>query len=230
MMEEIDTSQPVAKSSQTADSSMPKASLSAIWAFGILIVYVALVGILLTSTYASMIIFTTIFTVSYLVLYVGMPAASLCWAVFIVYRLATNKHGCRIIWTLIKYGIVVYGLMGLALFSAGAMLPAPRTLATGYWFHAKVWADVDEVRDWAAKYAPPIYTPTVPWRETPPSLRRNVSYFGGTISYNAKEQSVSHYHGSALGHWGVTVGPKSVPIPNGPYIFRLEDGAWVWYE
>ena len=232
MTTETDILNPVDKSPQTADSRMTKASLSAVFIFGILAIYVVLVGIMLTGmTYASFSLFAAMFTVSYLVLYAGMPAASLCWGVLMVYRLTTGKQGCRITWTGIKYGIVIFGVMGLVLWSAGAMLPGPRTrtIAAGYWLHAKAWVDVEEVRDWAAKYEPPSYLSTVPWGEAPPCLR-NTSYFAGTISYRAGDRQVTCYEGSALGHWGVTIAQKGTPIPDEPNVLTMEDGVWVWYD
>ena len=131
-------------------SSEPNAQVSLSGIFVIIIcgVYVLLAFALLSGTILTGFIFIGIWSASFLVIYIGMPLACLVWAISMGYRIFIRKNRQLMIWTGIKYGIIVFGIMGLVFWLWGLVPPVDKTFTLGYWIHAKVWVDVEEVRRW----------------------------------------------------------------------------------
>ena len=125
--------------------------------------------------------------------------------------------------------IVIIYAIGLVLWTIATIQPA-RTFTAGYWCHAKIWADVEEVRTWAAKRKPSAdrFEPISP-EKWPASLRR-MQVSGGRVTCDPKSLTVIFYEGVGYGHWGLTVAPIGTSPPAGRHAIELEDGAWVWHE
>lgn len=167
---------------------------------------------------------------SLLVLYVGIPLAFLLWVLIIIYRVIVRKNRRGVIWTGIKYGIIVFGIMGLGFWMLGMVPPTAQTFTLGYWIQAKVWVDVDDVRKWTKEYKRSDEAneriPRVKW----PTCLASIPLGRGQLLYDPEISSVTLVEGSGHGHWGLTVAPKGTPLPDYWCVMRLEDGAWVWHD
>jgi hypothetical protein len=207
-----------------------KVSLSGIFVIIICGVYVLLAFALLSGTILSAFIIIVIWSASFLVIYIGMPLACLVWAISIGYRIFIRKNRQLMIWTGIKYGIIVFGIMGLVFGLCGLVPPATKTFMLGFWIHAKVWLDTEEVRGWIKENQTSIDSNTnVPLSEGPFSLKM-IAFYSGRLNYDKQNSTITMFQGSGFGHWGLTVAPKQTPIPNGWCVLKLEDGAWVWMD
>ena len=181
-------------------------------------------------TEGSSILFFGMLSVYYLVIYVGFPLSVLLWGALMVYQVAVCKQRRRLIWRGVKYAVIILGAMGLTLWLIGTVPPTAKTFTVGYWFHAKVWADVDEIRAWAAEQNPAHdWFQSIPEKHWPSCLRR-IPLSDGAVMYDPENSTVTFYEGGGFGHWGFTVAPKGTPVPEGWCVLRLEDGAWVWHE
>jgi len=120
--------------------------------------------------------------------------------------------------------------MGLMIWPWGLVPPSAKTFTKGYWLHAKVWVNVEDLRNWAQKRGA-LSDPNeeVPWQEWPVCLRR-MPMSHGTLLYKQQESTITLFEGSGFGHWGLTVAPEGTPIPDDWCVLKLEDGAWVWHE
>jgi hypothetical protein len=146
------------------------------------------------------------------------------------YRIFIRMNRQLMIWTGIKYGIIVFGIMGLVFGFCGLVPPAAKTFMLGFWIHAKVWLDAEEVRSWIKENQTSIEPNTnVPLAQGPFSLKM-ISLYSGRLNYDKQNSTITMFQGSGFCHWGVTVAPKPTPIPDGWCVFKLEDGAWVWIE
>ena len=167
---------------------------------------------------------------SYLVLYIGIPLATATWGLSLAYLVFARKEGWRVLWTGAKYGVIIFGTMGALFWVCGIIRPSAKTFTAGYWLHAKVWVDVEEVRTWAAERgAVSARVHEIPRREWPSSLR-DMAWSPGWLEYDANSGTVTLVEGGGSGHWGLTVAPKGTPTPFGWCVYELEDGAWVWHE
>ena len=125
-----------------------KVSLSGKFTIIICCIYLLFIIAFLSGTILTGLIFIGIWSASFLVIYIGMPLACLAWVIGMVYRIFIRKNRRLMIWTGIKYGIIVFGIMGLVFWLWGLVPPCDKTFTRGYWIHAKVWVDVEEVRRW----------------------------------------------------------------------------------
>lgn len=194
-------------------------------------VFYSLAGIgLFSGTILSFFLSNGLVCASFLVLYVGIPLAFVVWALMMYSRVIVRRNRRSMIWAGMKYGIVIFGLMGLGFWLVGMIPPTAKTFTLGYWFHAKVWVDVDEIRAWAQTQDTELDSmATVPLADWPPCLRRMpLSY--GSLRHNPSTSSTTFWEGGGFGHWGVTVAPKGTPLPDGWCVLKLEDGAWVWHD
>jgi hypothetical protein len=141
-------------------------------------------------------------------------------------RLFIRKKRRAVIWTGIKYGIIVFGVMGFVFWFWGMIPPAAKTFTLGYWIHAKVWVDVEEVRSWKQKH--PTAEGQITSDEWPSSLKNMPMSYGRL--HHEGPSTVTLVEGGGFGHWGLTIAPKGTPIPDGWCVLKLEDGAWVWHE
>jgi hypothetical protein len=210
-----------------------KASLSGIFVIIICGVYVLLAFAILSCTILTFLLFIGMWSASFLVIYIGMPLACLVWAISMVYRFFIRKNRQSAIWTGIKYGIIVFGIMGLAFWSWGLFPPWDKTFMLGYWIHAKVWLDVEEVRTWIKENQTSIDPNTnVPLAQWPSSLKLLTLYSGysGGLHYDKQKSTITLHEGGAFVHYCLTVAPKQTPIPDGWCVKKLEDGAWVWWD
>ncbi len=207
-----------------------KVSLSGIFVIIICGVYVLLTFAILSCTILTFLLFIGMWSASFLVIYIGMPLACLVWAISMGYRIFIRKNRQLMIWTGIKYGIIVFGIMGFVFWFWGSVPPTAKTFTLGYWIHAKVWLDTEEIRRWIKENQTSIDTNTnVPLAKWPSSLKM-IPLQSGRLYYDKKNSTITLDEGGGFGHWGLTVAPKQTPIPDGWCVLKLEDGAWVWHE
>ncbi|PIU65543.1 MAG: hypothetical protein COS85_08360 [Armatimonadetes bacterium CG07_land_8_20_14_0_80_59_28] len=113
-------------------------------------------------------------------------------------------------------------------------IPGYITFTAGYWMHANIWLDVDEVREWAKKPAIPYEKDwgckrQVPREYWPATLRRLCRGYG-TVIFDPTVRAVKLADGGGFGHWGVYIGPWDDFNPDRAYRLRLRKDAWVWHE
>ncbi|MDP6635467.1 MAG: hypothetical protein QGG42_11245 [Phycisphaerae bacterium] len=145
-------------------------------------------------------------------------------------RLLARRNKGSVVRAGLKSAWIIFGTIGLVLWIVAAIPPNSRAFCAGYWIHARVWVDVDEIRTWAAERSPSTdkYEP-IDAEQWPESLRR-VSVSGGVVTCDPKTLTVIFYEGGQYGHWGLTVAPPGSTPSDSVYTVRLEDGAWVWCE
>jgi len=225
-------SNPSPSTASCASDQVPRCrmTISGKLALAVCIVHAGLFLVLLSGTTMSFILGIGMLSASYLVLYVGFPLAALLWAASMAYWIAMRQEWRRLIWTGVKYAIILLGSIGLGLWLIGMVPPTAKTFTLGYWLHVKVWADVDEIRTWAARRAPAHDSfrsiPQAQW----PSCMRRMPFSFGTVWCDLDRSTVTFSEGGGFGHWGFTVAPKGTPIPDGWCVLRLEESAWVWHE
>ncbi len=207
-----------------------KVSLSGIFVIIICGVYVLLAFAILSCTTLTFLLFIGMWSASFLVIYIGMPLSCLVWAISMGYRIFIRKNRQLMIWTGIKYGIIVFGIMGLVFWLWGLYPPPDKTFMLGYWIHTKVWLDVEEVRRWIKENQTSIdsntYVPLAQW----PSSLKMISLYSGGLNYDKQNSTITLHQGGAFVHYCLTVAPKQTPIPDGWCVKKLEDGAWVWWD
>ncbi|NIP24248.1 MAG: hypothetical protein GWN67_02655 [Phycisphaerae bacterium] len=205
-------------------------SLSGIFVIIICGVYILLAFAFLSGTILTGLIFIGIWSASFLVIYIGMPLACLVWATSMGYRIFIRKNRQLMIWTGIKYGIIVFGIMGLVFGLCGLVPPTAKTFMLGFWIHSKVWLDAEEIRRWIKENQTSTDPNTnVPLAQGPFSLKM-IALYSGRLNYDKQNSTITMFQGSGFGHWGLTVAPKGTPIPDGWCVKKLEDGAWVWWD
>ena len=186
---------------------------------------------LLSVPIVGILLLWAMWTVGYLVLYIGIPIAFVTWIFCIGYRVIIRKNKRIFIWTGIKYGIIIFGIMGLVFCGLGLDTPAAKTHMVGYWIHAKVWIDIDEIRDWMQEYravVKPDREIVIPRDEWPSSLR---SLGWGALWYDPSQNTVTLHEGGGFVHYGLTVGPKGMQqAEHWWFPLKLEDGVWVWHD
>lgn len=160
--------------------------------------------------------------------YVAGPLAIVLWAGFMVRRWLSG--GGAMVRAGLKSGVIIFGTIGLVLWIVALVPPNARTFNSGYWIHAKLRVDVDEIRTWAASRDPSIdrFEP-IPRDQWPASLR-SLSVSGGVVTCDPKSLTVIFYEGGQYGHWGLTVAPPGVQPPDDRHAIELQDGVWVWCE
>ena len=227
MSRDSDSDSSTTDSPRTAGRPM---SRSGKFALMIVVIYAVLFGGLCYGSLVGYVLFLGLLSAAYLAVYVAGPLGFVLWAAFMAHRLFIRKNRESIFRAGLKSGAIVFGTIGLVLWTVATIPPAARTFSAGYWFHAKVWADVEEIRAWAAKRTPSAdrFEP-IPADQWPASLRR-MQIFGGTVTCDPKSLTVIFYEGGGYGHWGLTVGPPGTPLPADRHAIRLQDGAWVWHE
>ena len=200
------------------------------FALTIVIIYAILLAGLCWGGVVGFVVFLGLLSSAYLAVYVAGPLAFVLWAAFMAHRLFVRKDRGSIFRAGLKSAGIVFGTIGLVLWIVAMIPPSARTFTAGYWFHAKVWADVEEIRTWAARRAPSVdrFEP-IGAEKWPASLRR-MQVSGGTVTCDPKSRTVMFYEGGGFGHWGLTVAPPGTPLPADRYAIKLQDGAWVWHE
>lgn len=174
------------------------------------------------------------FHIWYLWLYVGAAAAGLAFVAFwLVGRALLSSIRQRLQLAFLSAAIA-FAAVGIALMASIIFVRGYRVQMAGYWLHAKIWLDVEQVRQWAQTMDPPKATlgnielrrfPTTSWLTGFPA---------GRVLVDRRTQEVRVIQGSALsGHWGVFVTTKDRQRPEddestNTYYWKLEDGAWVW--
>jgi len=199
------------------------------FAVAIVIIYAILLGGLCWGGRVEYVLYLGLLSAAYLAVYLAGPLAFVLWAAFMTRRLFARKDRISIFRAGLKSGVIIFGTIGLVLWTIATVQPA-RTFTAGYWCHAKVWADVEEVRTWAARRTPSAdrFEP-IGAEKWPASLRR-MQVSGGTVTCDPKSLTVIFYEGGGYGHWGLTVAPIGTSPPAGRHAIELEDGAWVWHE
>jgi len=199
------------------------------FALAIVIIYAILLGGLCWGGVVGHVLFLGLLSAVYLAVYVAGPFALVLWAAFMAHRFFARENRGSLFRAGLKSGIIIFGMIGLALWTIATIRPA-RTFTAGYWFHAKIWADVEEIRTWAVKRTPSAdrFEP-IGAEKWPASLRRT-QVFDGRVTCDPKDFTVIFYEGGGYGHWGLTVAPIGTSPPIGRYAMKLEDGAWVWHE
>ena len=199
------------------------------FALTIVIIYAVLCAGLCCGGIVGFILFLGLLSAAYPAVYIAGPLALVLWAAFMAHRLFTGKDRGFIFRAGLKSGVIVFGTIGLVLWTVATIQPAG-TFTAGYWFHAKIWADVEEIRTWAVKRTPSVdrFEP-IGADHWPASLRR-MRVSGGTVTCDPRSLTVIFYEGGEYGHWGLTVGPPGAPLPAGRHAIKLENGAWVWHE
>lgn len=197
-------------------------------AWAIVIIYAAALVGLCCGGSVGLILYTGLIASAYLAVYLAAPLAFALWAGFMAHRLLVRKNRGSIFRSAMKSGVGVFGTIGIVLWVAAMIPPSARTLAAGYWIHAKTWSDVDEIRSWAARRDPSAdrFEPIGADR-WPASLRR-MQVSGGTVTCDPKSLTVRFSEGGDFLHWGLTVAPPGTPRPVDRHAIMLEDGAWVW--
>lgn len=222
-----------------ADSScsenFPSKTQAQVSLSGKVVIIICCIYLLLTipfffGTPLNFVLMNGMWSACFLVIYIGMPLACLAWAISIGYRIFIRKNRQSVILTGIKYGIIVFGIMGLVFWLWGMVPPTAKMFTFGYWIHAKVWVDVEEVRRWIKENEKSIEPNTnVPLAQWPSSLKM-IPLYSGRLHYDKQNSTITLDEGGGFGHWGLTVAPKGATIPYGWFVLSLEDGAWVWHE
>ena len=214
-------------SSRTAGRQIGRSSR---FALTIVILYAILFAGLCYGSSVGHVLFVGLLSSAYLAVYVAGPLAFVLWAAFMAHRLFVRKDRGAIFQAGLKSAGIIFGTIGLVLWIIAMIPPSARTFTAGYWCHAKVWADVEEIRTWAVGRVPSAdrFEP-IGADQWPASLRR-MQVSGGTVTCDPKSLTVIFYEGGGFGHWGLTVGPIGTPPPTGRHAIKLEDGAWVWRE
>ena len=200
------------------------------YALAIIIMYLAGLAGLCCGGTVGLVLYTGLLASTFWGVYVAGPLALFLWAGFMAHRLFVRKDRISIFRAGLKSGVIVFGTIGLVLWIVATVPPSARTFTAGYWLHAKAWADVSEIRTWAAGRSPSDdrFEP-IGADQWPASLRR-MSVSGGTVTCDPKSLTVIFYEGGGFGHWGLTVAPPGTPPPADRHAIKLEDGAWVWHE
>ncbi|MDP6543272.1 MAG: hypothetical protein QGH60_04725 [Phycisphaerae bacterium] len=219
--------------SSTTDSprgAKRRMSRSSRFALAIVIVYAILLAGLCWGSIVGFVLFLGLLSAAYLAVYVAGPLAMLLWVAFMAHRLFVRKDRGALFRAGLKSGVIIFGTIGLVLWTIATIPPPARTFTAGYWVHAKIWSDVEEIRTWAAGRTPSVdrFEP-IAVEQWPASLRR-MQVSGGTVTCDPKNFTVIFYEGGGYGHWGLTVGPPGTSPPTGRHAIELQDGAWVWHE
>jgi len=196
----------------------------------IVVIYAIAFGGLCWGGRVEYILFLGLLSAAYLAVYAAGPLALVLWVAFMTHRLFIRKDRRFLFRAGLKSGVIVFGTIGLVLWTIATIPPSARTFTAGYWFHAKVWADVEEIRTWAAGRTASVdrFEP-IGEDQWPASLRR-MQVSGGRVTCDPKSLTVIFYEGGGYGHWGLTVGAPGTPPPTGRHAIELQDGAWVWHE
>jgi len=205
-------------------------SRSGRFALAIVIIYAILLAGLCWGGIVGHVLYVGLLSSAFLAVYAAGPLALVLWAGFVAHRIFAGKDRGCLFRSALKSGVIVFGTIGLVLWTAATIPPGARTFSAGYWFHAKVWADVEEIRAWAAGRTPsPDRFEPIDADRWPASLRR-MQVFGGTVTCDPKRLTVIFYEGCGYGHWGLTVAAPGTPLPPDRHAIKLQDGAWVWHE
>ncbi|MBL7221476.1 MAG: hypothetical protein ISS69_15300 [Phycisphaerae bacterium] len=207
-----------------------RVSRSTRFALTIVVIYAILLAGLCWGSIVGHVLFLGLVSAAFLAVYVAGPLAFVLWAAFMAHRLFIRKNRGSIFRAGLKSAGIIFGTIGLVLWIVAMIPPNARTFSAGYWFHAKVWADVEEIRAWAARRTPsPDRFEHIPTDQWPASLRR-MAVSGGTVTCDPKNFTVIFYEGCGYGHWGLTVAAPGTPPPADRHAIKLQDGAWVWHE
>jgi hypothetical protein len=190
------------------------------FAWAIVVVYAILAGGLCYGGIVGHMLYVGLLSSVFWAVYVAGPLAIVLWAGLLVRRRGTGA---------LKSAVLIFGTIGLVLWIV-AMIPSTRTFSSGYWIHAKLRVDVDEIRTWAATHKPEAnrfeHIPSDQW----PGSLRSVAVSGGAVTCDPKSQTVIFYEGGDYGHWGLTVAAPGTEPPDDRNAIQLQDGAWVWSE
>ena len=214
-------------SSRTAERGI---SRSGKFAVAIVVVYASLFTGLLWGGFVGNVLYVGLLSSAFWAVYIAGPLAVVLWVGFIVRRLFAPRGQRSILRAGLKSAVIVFGTIGLVLWTVAVIPPGARTFSSGYWIHAKLWVDVDEIRTWAAGRTASVYRFTpIPVDQWPASLRR-LAVSGGVVTCNPKNLTVIFYEGGDYGHWGLTVARPGTQPPDDRHAIELEDGVWVWRE
>lgn len=203
---------------------------SGVLAIFIAVLHAIIIGGLLRGGFVGHILYVGLISSGYLAMYVFGPLAVLLWTVFMIRRLFAGGGWGSVIRSGLKGGVIVFGGLGLVLWTFAAIPPNARAFCCGYWIHAKLVVDVDEIRLWAED-PPPVASRFDPIAQEhwPASLHR-LAHREGKVICDAKSKTVTFYEGGEYGHWGLTVARPGTKPPDDRYTIMLEDGVWVWRE
>ncbi|MDP6044159.1 MAG: hypothetical protein QGH94_04940 [Phycisphaerae bacterium] len=196
----------------------------------IIFIYAVLAGGLCWGGSLGYVLYAGLLSAGFLAAYVAGPAAAVLWAVFMMIRFGARKNRSSIVRSGLKSAVIIFGTIALALWTVAATSPNTRTVSAGFWVHAKLRIDVDEIRTWAARRTPSSDRFEPIDRDQWPESLRGVSLGGGTVTCDPETQTVIFHEGGQYFRWGLTVAPPSTDSPDDRWEIKLADGAWVWSE
>lgn len=168
--------------------------------------------------------------VAYLWCYLGLLVATVAFVMSYFVALRRLYGVKKRLFLAFRRSVVLFGAIGLVLLPSPLVVPGYKTFTLGYWMHAKIWLNVDEVRNWSADSNIPCNESHEISREHwPSSLKRFCPGFG-TLSIHPETRTVTLTQGGGFGHWGVVIVPKKQKASPLGYAMKLDDGAWVWHE
>ncbi|MBT3202323.1 MAG: hypothetical protein HN350_20680 [Phycisphaerales bacterium] len=196
-------------------------SRSGKFAVGIVVVYAILAGGLWYGGIVGHVLYVGLISTVFWAVYVAGPLAIVLWLGRLVRRRGRGA---------IKSAVLIFGTIGLVLWIVAVIPPSSRTFSSGYWIHAKLWADIDEIRTWATERKPSADRfEEIPIEQWPASLR-SLSVADGTVTCDPKTFTVIFCQDGQYGHWGITVAAPGVEPPDENNEIKLQNGAWVWCE
>jgi hypothetical protein len=221
------------KQDSSSDSNLParrRRSRSSKFAILLVVIYAILGGGLCYGGMIRHILYSGLISAGFLAVYAAGPLAIVLWVAFMIRRVAAKQKTGSILRFALKSGVIIFGTIGLALWTPATIRPNATTVSAGYWIHAKLRIDIREIRTWAvSRRKPLIRFEPIDRDEWPESLRR-VSIWGGTVTCDPKTRTVIFHEGGDYVRWGLTVGDAQAAPPGDRSEIELESGAWVWCE
>jgi len=208
----------------------PKLSRSDRFAVAIVVFYAIVAAVVVYGGIVGHAIYVGLISAGFLAVYAAGPLAAVLWAAFMTHRFFRRKNQGSLIRSGVKSAVVIFGTIGLAIWTFGSIPPNGRAVSAGYWFRARLKVDVEEVRSWAAGQEPSTDRFEPIGRDQWPETLRRVSLGGGVVTCDPKTRTVVFYEGGQYVRWGVTIARPGTEPPDDRCAVSLADGAWVWAE
>lgn len=166
-----------------------------------------------------------------LFLFVGLPLIGVTWAVLVLVRLLVPRWRKGFWGFALKAAVLVPAAVIALHLLAVLVLSGSLVQLMGFCCRMKHDADIASIRQWSLETMPrrtpleglkQVRVPMVEWPDAVLALQP------GRVDAEPATREVHLSYGGGLGHWGLTVGPEDMPVPDGGGVLKLAPGAYVW--
>ena len=174
----------------------------------IVVLYAVLTGGLCWGGIVGHVFYVGLVAARFLAVYAVGPLAVVLWAAFMM-----TKGKGPVVRSGLKSAVIIFGLLGLALWTVATIPPNARAVSAGFWIRAKLGVDTGQIRSWAAARQPSADRFEPVDRDQWPESLRSLSPRGGTVTYDPKTHAVIFYQEGRYFRWGLTVAAPGAPPP-----------------